>query len=191
MDPGGPYLLSRFGPGSPYLLVDMDRGSKSTGVQINWDTCATVCNFVCVTIWYICVRIIGYVYIQRVNTSLNIARNRLESVCTHEKIILSVISYFSDPRLFTLDPRLATLDQKVDSRIEGRKSRVVKYAKNCVYLRNIIKNEEVQLFCMRWSVALQSWLQTSFTGPFTLGCHCFHIWHYIVSACEISEAKEW
>ena len=38
MDPGGPYLLSRFGPGSPYLLVDMDRGSKSTGVQINWDT---------------------------------------------------------------------------------------------------------------------------------------------------------
>jgi hypothetical protein len=29
---------SRFGPGGPYLLVDMDRGSKSTGVQINWDT---------------------------------------------------------------------------------------------------------------------------------------------------------
>ena len=56
------------------------------------------------------------------NTSLNIARNRLESVYTHEKIILSVISYFSDPRRFTLDPRLFTLDlrpstleQKVDS----------------------------------------------------------------------------
>ena len=47
---GGPYFTSRFapppgfisarrfGPGGPYLLVDMDRGSKSTGVQINWDT---------------------------------------------------------------------------------------------------------------------------------------------------------
>ena len=42
MDPGGPYLLSRFGPGSPYLLVDMGRGPKSTGVQINWDTGATL-----------------------------------------------------------------------------------------------------------------------------------------------------
>ena len=47
-------------------------------------------------------------------------------VYTHEKIILSVISYFSDPRLATLDqkvdsrsltsyPRHSTLDQNIDS----------------------------------------------------------------------------
>ena len=41
--------------------------------------------------------------------------NRLESVYTHEMIILSVISYFSDPRLLpsTLDLRPSTLDQKL------------------------------------------------------------------------------
>jgi hypothetical protein len=37
--PRGFISARRFGPGGPYLLVDMDRGSKSTGVQINWDTC--------------------------------------------------------------------------------------------------------------------------------------------------------
>ena len=38
LDPRGSISTSRFGPGGPNLLVDMDRGSKSTGVQINWDT---------------------------------------------------------------------------------------------------------------------------------------------------------
>jgi hypothetical protein len=38
LDPRGSISARRFGPGGPYLLVDMDRGSKSTGVQINWDT---------------------------------------------------------------------------------------------------------------------------------------------------------
>ena len=42
INPAGPYLLSRFGLGSPYLLVDMARGSKSTGVKINWDTANSV-----------------------------------------------------------------------------------------------------------------------------------------------------
>ena len=42
INPAGPYLLSRFGLGSPYLLVDMARGSKSTGVKINWDTGAII-----------------------------------------------------------------------------------------------------------------------------------------------------
>ena len=49
------------------------------------------------------------------------------SVYTYKKIILSVILYFSDPRLFTLDPRLftldprlATLDQKVDQKVDSK-----------------------------------------------------------------------
>ena len=58
----------------------------------------------------------GCVCLLRVNTSLSIARNRLEFVYADEKIIVRIISYFSDPRLLTLDPRIATFDPRPKAR---------------------------------------------------------------------------
>ena len=67
------------------------------------------CTALSCSFYFACVYTDMYIrYIQRVNTLLNIARNRFESMYTHEKLILSVISYFSDPRRFTFDPRFFT-----------------------------------------------------------------------------------
>ena len=65
----------------------------------------------------------------------------------------------------------------------------------CVFPRRSPISTEKLRICTekRWPLwsTVQSWLQTSFTGWLALGCYCFHIWHYIVYVCEISEAKEW